>query len=78
MLNALRSETKQITALRLLQLGDCGVKEIPAIVGCSIRTAFRAQRELRSTERVERIDRLEARIRTLEAEVRDLAEGSHS
>lgn len=75
---AMLRETKQVSALRMLRGGNCRVAEVAAALGCSDRTVYRAQCEFRSIEEVKRIDRLEERIRTLEAQVRDLAEGSHS
>jgi hypothetical protein len=67
-------ETKQVSALRMLRGGNCTVAEVAAALGCSDRTVYRAQCEFRSIEKVERIDRLEERVRTLEAQVRNLTE----
>ena len=77
MLNVSHRETKQAAAVRLLRSGDHTVRRVSQIIGCSVRTAFRAQHEIRAIEGESRLDRVETRLRALETRVDGLAASGH-
>jgi len=78
MLSPSHRETKQKAAARWLQSGDYGIRQVSELVQCSTRTAYRAQHDIRAVEGESRLDRVEARVMSLEARVNQLAGGSRA
>jgi hypothetical protein len=72
--NGMLNISKTEIARQYLLKGEFSVSDIAEIVGCSVRTVFRAQEDLRKSSEISTLSLLSERFRSLDARVQVMEE----